>query len=68
MEGYNTHRHNKNPKEKDFHDTFIQEFYKENENMLNYIVFGDGGNMIPNDYLSDREIKIVISTIHCLGS
>lgn len=72
MEGYKTYRHKNNPVEKELHDKFIGE-YVENDmstNILEKIIFGcsNDAQTIPNDYLSDREKRIVISTIQWLGS
>lgn len=71
MKGFNTHRHTDNPKEKEFHDEFIDSFMNDfSGDMIDYIVFGqrDGVGLAPNDYLTDREKRIVISTIQWLGS
>lgn len=73
MESYNVHRHKQNPKEKELHDEFLKEFIKRNghnENILKKIIFdcSNDAQTIPNDYLSDREKKIVLTTIQWLGS
>ena len=76
MEGYKTYRHSSNPKEKELHDKFKEQFIDcedrtgNEKNFINKIVFGcsDAAQAIPNDTLSDREKKIVLSTIQWLGS
>jgi CHAT domain-containing protein len=73
MKGFNTDRHKNNPKEKELHDKFIEEYVIEkgfNIKILNRIIFGSSNNTqtIPRDYLSDREKRIVITTIQWLGS
>jgi cupin superfamily acireductone dioxygenase involved in methionine salvage len=69
MEGYKTHRHVQNPKEKELHDNFLKNHNRKGYEDMDLIVFGHGSqSMRPNDYLSDREKKIVLSTIQWLGS
>ena len=67
MEGNKVYRHNQNPEEKRLHDDFIEEHC--HDDMMSLIVFEpkDGG-MSPSEYLTEREEKIVISTIQWLGS
>lgn len=64
MKGYKTYRHAQNPKEKELHDKFL----KNHNEDADLIVFGHTSQLIPNDYLTDRERKIVLSTIQWLGS
>jgi len=69
--GFNVHRHNTNPKEKILHDNFKKEFLdnKYSTESIDRLVFGHGNNShVPNDYLTDREKKILISGIQWLGS
>lgn len=67
--GFNTHRHAHNPKERQLHDNFVKEYINGYlcANDIRDIVFttsiGD-----PKEYLTDREKRIVISTIQWLGS
>ena len=65
---FNTGRHINNPLEKKLHDLFIKNF----KDKLSYIVFGKGLNRglgeYHNDSLSERERKIVISTIQWVAS
>ena len=73
MEGYKTYRHDSNPKEKELHDKFIDEMITNklaNADILDFIVFGQADKSISqaNGCLSDREKRIVISTIQWLGS
>ena len=71
MNGFNTHRHKSNPKEKELHDKFKAEIieYKYSQDQIHRLVFGhSNNNIIPNDYLSDREQQIVLSAIQWLGS
>ena len=67
LEGYNTHRHATNPTEKQLHDSFVKH---HNNEYMHLIVFGqaDDSNTIPKDYLTEREQRIVVSTIQWLGS
>tara|TARA_R110000851_G_scaffold47424_2_gene115165 strand:- start:15686 stop:15946 length:261 start_codon:yes stop_codon:yes gene_type:complete len=68
MKGYKNYRHSQNPKEKEFHDKFLKEHNSQYEDM-DLIVFGHGSQSFsPNDYLTDREKKIILSTIQWLGS
>jgi len=67
MESFKTHRHENNPKEKEFHDTFIEEHSRGVD--MDLIVFGHpSDSMMPKDYLTDREKQIVLSTVQWLGS
>lgn len=69
MKGFKTHRHEQNPKEKEFHDKFLIEHDRKGYEDMNLIVFGHGSRSLrPNDNLTDRERKIVLSTIQWLGS
>jgi hypothetical protein len=59
MEGFKKYRHENNPKEKEFHDKFIED-HGRNEDM-DLIVFGQSSQIFkPNDYLTDKEKRIVI--------
>lgn len=62
MEGYNIHRHESNPKERELHNKFVNDFVEQKS--IDRLVFGHDNNHFPNDNLSDREI----STIQWLGS
>jgi len=65
MEGFKTYRHDSNPKEKELHDKFIEMFGSSMELIpLTLNSRGTGSD----DFLSEREEKIVISTIQWLGS
>lgn len=67
MKTFKMHRHENNPKEKEFYETFIEEHSKGID--MDLIVFGHPNNsMSPNDHLTDREKQIVLSTIQWLGS
>ena len=66
LEGFKPNRFDDNPQEKKFHDEFIAEHNKNNH--MDMIVFGHGQHLEPKDYLSEREKKIVVSTIQWLGS
>lgn len=67
LEGYKSHRHANNPIEKQLHDSFVEH---HNDGYMDLIVFGqaDDSNTIPKDYLTEREQRIVVSTIQWLGS
>ena len=69
IKGFKEYRHERNPKEKEFHDKFLKEHHRDGYVDMDLIVFGQSDhNMIPNDYLLDRERQIVLSTIQWLGS
>lgn len=70
MKGFNSHRHLDNPKEKQLHDNFVSEFIdtKFSHNAIDKIIYGTNENGNANDYLSDHEKRIVLSTIQWLGS
>jgi hypothetical protein len=68
MKSHKEYRFKNNPQEKVFVDEFVKGhgFY---DNDMDFIVFGQKSeSMSPNDYLSDREKDIVLSTIQWLGS
>ena len=66
MKGYKTYRHKSNPKEKEIHDKFVEQYrYRD----ISMIVFPPQENgMLPSEYLTQREEKIVISVIQWFGS
>ena len=69
MESFKIHRHSRNPKEKELHDKFLEEHNRKGYSDMDLIVFGHGSsNMSPNDYLTKKEERIVLSTIQWLGS
>jgi hypothetical protein len=71
MKGYKTDRHKNNPKEKEFHDKFIELFEGSWPYEMDLVVFKPklSSYYFPeNDSLTDREKRIVISTIQWLGS
>ena len=71
MKSNKEYRFKDNPKEKELHDRFITEYIKckLSPNAIDYLVFGHKKNIhYPDDFLSDREKRIVISTIQWLGS
>lgn len=70
MEGYKTHRHELNPKEKEFHDKFIKDHIKNKDRNTDLLVFAptDGYQTYAIDTLSVREKEIMITTVQWLGS
>lgn len=68
MKSNKEYRFKDNPKEKEFHDKFIEMF--ENKDMtLSAIVFGyKNGQSIPNRYLTEDEKNICLNIIQWLGS
>jgi hypothetical protein len=69
MASYKNHRHLLNPKEKEFHDKFLKNHNRQGYEDMDLIVFGHGPESSrPKDYLTDREKKIVLSSIQWLGS
>ena len=69
MEGYKTYRHKQNPKEKEFHDKFI-EWYIDGDMTVNLIVFPPGNEhqTRAEDTLTDREKRIMITMVQWMGS
>ena len=66
MEGNKTYRHENNPEEKLFHDSFI---CQHGDRDIAGIVFKPNkSGTAPSEYLTPREEKIVISAIQWLGS
>ena len=69
MKGFKTYRHERNPKEKEFHDTFVKEHNRRGYQDMDLIVFGHESNtLLPSDTLTNKEQRIVVSTIQWLGS
>lgn len=67
MEGNKIHRHLSNPKEKELHDNFVKHCSYNSDTMERIsLPLDERGN--PKGYISEREEKIVISTIQWLGS
>ncbi len=69
MKSNKEYRFKDNPKEKEFFDKFIESHSKNND--MDFIVFGQEIGRIgfyPQDYLTEREESIVLSTIQWLGS
>ena len=69
LQGFNTHRHESNPKEKELHDKFIKDFITYKSDLLDVIVFRaqNDSQTIPNDYLSERERQICITIVQWMG-
>lgn len=68
MKGFKTYRHADNPREEALHSKFIEMFTDKD---MDFIIFGnlnDKSGKIPNDNLTVREQRIVISTVQWLGS
>lgn len=66
MKSLKPYRFNSNPSEKQISDSFIK-LCAESHEMVDLIVFGQSfDNNRPNDFLSDREKDIVVSTIQWL--
>lgn len=65
MKSFKTYRHKSNPKEKEFYDKFIETFDALG---ISRLVFPTLDGETPIDFLNEKEIKIVISTIQWLGS
>ena len=71
MKGTKQYRWESNPKEKQFHDKFIEElFYSDGRarEILSSIVFGSNERGIPESNLTEREEIICINLIQWLGS
>ena len=72
MKSNKEHRFLDNPKEKEFHDKFIEMFTRDNSvnKSLSAIVFGwsNGTQTIPNEYLSEREEDICLNIVQWLGT
>jgi len=69
IKGKKTHRHEDNPIEKVFHDTFIKRFVTHpNSDGVARIVNDVDGRGNPSEHLSVEEIENTITTIQWLGS
>ena len=66
-QGYKTHRHEQNPKEKEIHDLFIERFCKQRE-QVERIVLPIDENGSPKGTLTDNEIELVITAMQWIGS
>lgn len=67
MKTYKSYRHESNPKEKEIHDKFIEEF---SDKTLSGVIFGwaNDSQTYPKEYLTEREEDICLSLIQWLGS
>lgn len=70
LEGFKTYRHASNPKEKEFHDKFLEEHINDRNARIDLLVFSPANEAQTRavDTLSDREKQIMLSTIQWLGS
>ena len=70
MEGNKTYRHKSNPKEEEFHDMFLKEHIENRDGNLDLLVFPPGNDYqtYATDTLSEREKKIMLTTVQWLGS
>ena len=68
LEGYKVYRHAENPKEKELHDKFLKIHNREGYDDMDVIAFGCDANGNPEGRLSEKEQKIMLSTIQWLGS
>lgn len=68
MEGYKINRHQKNPLEKKLHDKFIKDHCDDDMDLIVFPPSLKSDGFESDDKLTDREKKIVISTIQWLGS
>ena len=68
MKGFNTHRHESNPKEKELHDQFIEHVSRNHDTLSRLVLGSSKDDNFPKDYLASREEKIAISAIQWLGS
>ncbi len=70
--GFNGHRLQQNPQEEKVLETFFKQFDDIGcHNQMDLIIFGsknDYGAATPKEYLTERDKKIVYSTIQWLGS
>lgn len=70
LTSFKVYRHADNPKEKELHDKFSQQYLQAEYQFVDKVIFGtkDEAQSIPNDYLTDREKQIMLGTIQWLGS
>lgn len=69
MDSFKNYRFKTNPKEKEFFDKFLKHHNRDGYTDMDNIVFGtDERGIRPAQYLTDREKKVVLSTIQWLGS
>lgn len=66
MKGNKTYRHEQNPEEKLFHDSFIAQH--GDRDMAAIVFEPNESGTAPSEYLTPREETIVVSTIQWLGS
>jgi hypothetical protein len=65
LKGLKTYRHKDNPKEKELHDKFIEQFSVTG---MSQIVFPVNGTGFPEKRLTEEEQQIMLTTIQWLGS
>lgn len=69
--GNNTHRHETNPMEKEFHDLFVKKYVSGDfpyKRSVDGIVLGVDGRGRPPRYLTDEEVAIAISAVQWMAS
>lgn len=70
MEGFKTHRHEQNPKEKEIHDKFVEWYCGPGIGSFDLLVFPprDNDQTMAVDELTDRERRIVITMVQWMGT
>lgn len=68
LEGFQMYRHQSNPREEELHDEFVTKFSEKDMDLLVFGHLNSPSGSKPDDYLSEREQRIVISTIQWMGS
>jgi len=68
IESFKTYRHSNNPKEKELHDKFKDDHI--HEPYIDFIIFPpkDDYQNYPIEYLTERDKRVMLSTIQWLGS
>lgn len=70
LKGFKTYRHTKNPIEQKLHDEFKAELERKGTCPVDLIVYPslENNDMVPQEYLTDKEKCIMLSTVQWLGS
>lgn len=73
LKSFNIHRHESNPKEKELHDKFYKLIVLNSQKgrsngSIDSLVFANKVNGGPKEHLTDREIRVMMSTVQWLGS
>jgi hypothetical protein len=68
IEGFKVYRHDNNPKEKKLHNKFVELFCDDDMDLIIFPPSPESGGLYTNEKLTERERRIVLTTIQWLGS